>query len=92
MDAPHPGQHGLTEKIIELRAAAVQVRADTSPFGFNSVALSPDTLDQILDALVRVQVVALAADLNRTLSDPTQAWDIAVVDFNDAINQLMGGA
>lgn len=31
--------------------------------------------------LDREMVVALVADLANTLSDPTQAWDIAVADF-----------
>jgi len=38
---------------------------------------------------VREQVVALVADLAQTLSDPTQAWDIAVADFNYDVNRLV---
>jgi hypothetical protein len=39
-------------------------------------------------ATARAMVVALVADLASTIADPTQAWDIAVVDFNDAIERL----
>lgn len=40
------------------------------------------------DDPVREQVVSLVNELADTLSDPTQAWDIAVADFNTAIENL----
>ena len=40
------------------------------------------------DPQIRARVVALAEDLLRTLSDPTQAWDIAVADFEYEIDRL----
>lgn len=35
---------------------------------------------------LRDKVLALARDLVATLEDPTQAWDIAVADFEDAVD------
>lgn len=40
----------------------------------------------------RERVVALVADLTETLSDPTQAWDIAVADFNHEVDRLVDAA
>jgi len=38
---------------------------------------------------IREKVVALVAELADTLSDPTQAWDIAVADFEYGVKQLL---
>ena len=38
---------------------------------------------------IREKVIALVADLAATISDPTQAWDIAVADFNYEVDRLV---
>lgn len=44
----------LPEKVAALRAEAARVRFDRSPFALTTVALSPDTLDSLLDDLEAV--------------------------------------
>lgn len=39
------------EKIRSLRAEVARVRSDRSPFGFSTIAVSPDTLEALLDDL-----------------------------------------
>jgi len=38
---------------------------------------------------IRVELQVLVADLNRTLADPTQAWDIALADFQSDLTHLI---
>lgn len=39
----------------------------------------------------RIEIIRAAADLISTLADPTQAWDIALADFEHAMEQVTNG-
>jgi hypothetical protein len=38
----------------------------------------------------RVEIILAASELVFTLLDPTQAWDIALVDFENRIKEVFG--
>lgn len=74
LDVFYPENGGDYESVIR---AVEAILANRAPLSDNT---EKDT--------TRERVVALVADLADTLSDPTQAWDIAVADFNYDVGRL----